>query len=86
MLRIRIRVDPDSNRLAGSGSVFGIRIRILQVKLSYKTPLFQQIFHNFQLFLKIIGTYQIKVPCLLKYLPTLLVENKNKIPTFLVKN
>ena len=27
-----------------------------------------------------------KVPCLLKYLGTLLVENQNKIPTFLVEN
>ena len=25
---LRIRVDPDSNRQTGSGSVFGIRIRI----------------------------------------------------------
>ena len=34
----RIRVDPDSNCQAGS--VFGIRIRILEVKLNYNNPLF----------------------------------------------
>jgi len=32
--------DPDTNLQAGS--VFGIRIRFLEVKLSYKIPLFQQ--------------------------------------------
>ena len=50
----RIRVDPDSNCQAGSGSVIGIRIRILKVKLSYKNPPFPQIFHDFLLFLKMI--------------------------------
>ena len=40
--------DPDSNCQTGSGSVFGIRIR--KVKLSYKNPLFPQIFNDFQLF------------------------------------
>jgi len=33
VFRIRIRVDPDSNRQ--SGSEFGIRIRIQQLKLSF---------------------------------------------------
>ena len=70
VFRIRIRVDPNSNYQAGSGSVFGIRI--LKVKLSYKNPLFPQIFHNFHLFFKMIP-----------YLP-----NKsslfNKIPTYLI--
>jgi len=54
-------VDPDSNRQAGSGSVSGIRI--LLVKLSYKNPHFQPIFHDFHLFKKMIGRYHIKVPC-----------------------
>jgi len=48
VFRIRIRVDPDSNCQAGS--VFGIRIRILKVKLNYKNPLFPQIFHDIHLF------------------------------------
>jgi len=52
VFRIRIRLDPDSNCHAGSGSVFGIRI--LKVKLSYKNPPFPQIFHDFHLFLKMI--------------------------------
>ena len=43
--------DPDPG---GSGSVFGSRIRILKVKLSYKNPLFQQNFHDFHLFLKMV--------------------------------
>ena len=52
MLQIRIRVDPDSNCQAGSGSVFGIRI--MEVKLSYKNPLFPKKFHDFHWFLKMI--------------------------------
>ena len=52
VFRIRIRLDPDSNCQTGSGSVFGIRI--LKVKLSYKNPLFSQIFNDFHLLLKII--------------------------------
>ena len=62
-IRDRIMLDPDSNCQAGSGSVFGIRI--LKVKLSYKNPLFPQIFHDFHVFLKL---YQIKVLCFIKYL------------------
>ena len=54
VFRIRIRLDPDSNCQTGSGSVFGIRIRILKVKLSYKNPLFPQILNDFHLFLKMI--------------------------------
>ena len=50
VFRIRIRVDPDSNCQTGSGSVFGIRT--LTVKLSYKNPLFPQMFHDFHFFLK----------------------------------
>ena len=65
--------DPDpggsgSNRQAGSGSVFGIRI--LQVKLSYKNTLFQPIFHDFHLILKMIGNIPYKSSLL------------NKIPTY----
>jgi len=52
--------DPD---LVGSGSGW-IRIQITmlepdpdqKVKLSYKNPLFPQNFHDFHLFLKMIGT------------------------------
>jgi len=61
--------DPDPG---GSGFKLPdwIRIRILEVKLSYKNPLFPQIFNDFHLFLKMIGTdtFQIKVLCLIKYL------------------
>ena len=48
--------DADSNSQTGSlsGSVFGIWIQILKVKLSYKNPLFPQIFNDFHLFLKMI--------------------------------
>ena len=53
----RIRLDPDSN--------CQIRIRILKVKLSYKNPLFPQIFNDFHLFFKMIR-YQIKVLFLMK--------------------
>ena len=42
VLRIRIQSGP------------WIGIRIQQVKLSYKKSTFQQIFHDFQLFLKMI--------------------------------
>jgi len=48
----RIRLDPDS--YCQAGSVFGIRIRILKVKLSYKNLLFPQIFHDFHLSLKML--------------------------------
>ena len=81
VLRIRIRVDPDSNHRQ-TGSVFGIRIRILQVKSSYKNPLFSKRFMIFTYFKKL---YQIKVTYFIKWVPTVptfLVENKNKIPTF----
>jgi hypothetical protein len=61
VLQIRIRADPDSYRR--TGSVFGIRIRSLQVKLSNKNPVFQQKVHH------------IKVICLIKYI-TFWVENK----------
>ena len=52
------------------------------MKLSYKNPLFQQIFHGFHLFLKIIPNKS----SLFNKIPTFLVEDKNKIPTFLVEN
>ena len=83
VFRIRIqiaRLDPDP--YLESGSVFGIRIRILKVKLSYKNPLFPQIFHDFHLFLKLIPNKS----SLFNKIPTWLVENKNKIPTFWVEN
>jgi len=64
-------VDPDSNRQAESGSVFGIQIRILEVKLSYKNPLFQQTLHDFHLFFKMIAN---ESPLFNKKKPTLLVE------------
>ena len=59
------RLDPDSNCQTGSGSVFGIRIRILKVKLSYKNPFFPQIFNDIHLFLKMIlskSSLFIKIP------------------------
>ena len=65
-----------------TGSVFGIRTRILQVKLSYKNPLFQQIFHDFHLFLKMIPNKSY----LLNKIPTFLVENKNEIPFYFDEN
>jgi len=70
VFRIRIRVDPDSNCQAGSGSVFGIRI--LKVKLSYKNPLFSQFFLDFHLFLKMTPNKS----SLFNKIPTWLVENK----------
>ena len=80
MFRIRIRVDPDSNCQAGSGSVFGFRI--LKVKLSYKNPLFPKKFHDFHLALKMIPNKS----SLFNKIPRYLLENKNKIPTFWVEN
>ena len=65
-----IRMDPDSNCQAGSesGSVYGIRI--LKVKLSLKTPLFPQIFHDFHQMIPNKSSLFYKIP-------TFWVENKN---------
>jgi len=79
VFRIRIRWAPNSNCRTGSGSVFGIRIRIMKVKLSYKNPLFPQTFHDIHLFLKMIPNKS----SLFNKILTWLDENKNKIGTVL---
>ena len=65
--------DPDSNRQAGSGSVFGIRI--LEVKLSFKKPL--QKFHDFHFILKLLPN---KSSQFHKIFIKVFGPTKNKIP------
>jgi hypothetical protein len=68
------------SRQAGSGSVFGIRI--LKVKLRYKHPLFQQIFHNLHIFERIIKFKS----SLFSKRPIFSLKTKNIYRTFLVEN
>ena len=63
-----------------SGSAFDIRIRIKQVKLSYKNPLFKQIFHDFRvIFRSATNSLLNKIPA-----GNFLVENKKCPHKFLI--
>ena len=56
---------PDTSIVSDPGGS-GFKLSV-EVKSSYKNPLFKQIFNDFPLFLK-NDTYQIKVPCFIKCL------------------